>query len=43
MELLDGTPMARQEETEGLEVVDVASVVVYTDIEVSAGDRHRVG
>lgn len=35
--------MARQEETEGLEVEDVASVVVYTDIEVSADDQHRVG
>lgn len=42
-EPVDGTPMARQEETEGLEVEDVASVVVYTDIEVSADDQHRVG
>lgn len=36
---MDGTPMARQEETEALEVVDVASAVVYTDMEVSAGDQ----
>lgn len=38
-ELVDGTPMARQEETEALEVVDVASAVVYMEIEVSAGDQ----
>lgn len=38
-ELVDGTPMARQEETEALEVVDVASAVVYTDIQVSVCDQ----
>lgn len=30
-EPVDGTPMAREEEAEGLEVEEVASVVVYTD------------
>ncbi len=28
---MDGTPMAKEEEAEGLEVEEVASVVVYTD------------
>lgn len=28
---MDGTPMAKEDEAEGLEVEEVASVVVYTD------------
>lgn len=30
-EPVDGTPIAREEEAEGLEVEEVASVVAYTD------------
>lgn len=32
MEPVDGAPMAREEEAEGLEVEEVASVVVYIQI-----------
>lgn len=39
---LDRTPMAREEEAEGLEVEEVASVVVYTD-EVRRDVQHRAG
>lgn len=35
--------MAREEETVGLEVEEVASAVVYTDRQVSADVQHRVG
>lgn len=31
MELVDETPMVREEGAEGLEVEEMASVVVYTD------------
>ena len=42
-EPVDGTPMAREEEAEGLEVEEVASVVVYTDKQVSTDVQHRAG
>lgn len=35
--------MAREEEAEGLEVEEVASVVVYTDIKVRTAIQHRAG
>lgn len=39
---LDESPMAREEEAEGLEVEELASVVAYTD-KVSTGVQHRAG
>lgn len=39
----DGAPMAREEEAEGLEVEEVASVVVYTDKQVNTAVQHIAG
>ena len=39
---LDRTPMATEEEAEGLEVEEVASVVAYTD-KVRTDVQHRAG
>lgn len=40
---MDGAPMAREEEAEGLEVEEVASAVAYTDKQVSRDVQHIAG
>lgn len=40
---VDGAPISRQEEAEGLDVEEVASAVVYRDEQVRTDGQHLAG